>query len=175
MGGESSAQAAGFRDRVIALYQTHRDGIYRFLVGHGLTPAVAQELTQDVFVDLFVALEKGTQMNSEQGWLYTVAGRAAVDYWRREPHPTQVDLESVTGLAGRLASAEPSPEVRVEHLERNRQVAARLAQLPRERRMCVQLRMQGLRYREISKILGISTSTAAEWIVAAIDYLRGES
>ena len=65
------------RERVSTLYDAHRDEIYRFLVAQGLIPAVAQEVTQDVFVDLFVALEKGTQMNSERAWLYAVAGRAA--------------------------------------------------------------------------------------------------
>ena len=81
---ENSSRAADLQERVIALYETHRDGIYRFLVSHGLGPAVAQETTQDVFVDLCVALQKGIHVNSEKGWLYAVAGRTAVDYWRRE-------------------------------------------------------------------------------------------
>src|ERR1022692_3420958 len=53
---EGYARDAGFQERVVALYEAHRDGIYRFLVGHGLNPATAQDVTQDVFVDLFVAL-----------------------------------------------------------------------------------------------------------------------
>src|SRR5215471_10510305 len=36
--------------RVTELYEAHRDGIYRFLVTHGLPPAAAQEVTQDIFI-----------------------------------------------------------------------------------------------------------------------------
>jgi DNA-directed RNA polymerase specialized sigma24 family protein len=56
-----ASDADEFQARVTALYQTHRDGIYGFLMGQGLTPTVAQEVTQDIFVDLFVALQKGRE------------------------------------------------------------------------------------------------------------------
>ncbi len=78
-----AGRSGGIQEEVIALYEAHREAVYRFLVRQGLSPEVAQEVMQDVFVDLFVALEKGTEMNSEQGWLYAVAGRAAIDHWRR--------------------------------------------------------------------------------------------
>ena len=55
------SKAGELQARVSALYETYRDGIYRFLMGQGLNPAVAQEVTQDVFVDLFVALKRETQ------------------------------------------------------------------------------------------------------------------
>jgi RNA polymerase sigma-70 factor (ECF subfamily) len=172
--GQIASRAAGLQERVAALYETHRIGIYRFLVGHGLPPQVAQEVTQDVFVDLFVALEKGTRVESEQRWLYAVAGRAAVDYWRRERRSDRVELELESAPGVNLASSEPSPEAQAGKLEEVRRVAAALARLPKEQRLCIQLRMQGLRYREIARILGVSTSTAAEWLVSAVDRLRGE-
>ena len=172
---ESSSRSVNLRDRVVALYEAHREGVYRFLVGHGLSPGEAQEVTQDVFVDLFVALEKGADVKSEQGWLYTVAGRAAVDFWRRERGPVRVHLDFENGPAAKVASTEPSPEVQAGKLEQLRRIAAGLGRLPKEQRLCIQLRMQGLRYREIAKVLGVATSTAADWLVAAVDYLRRES
>lgn len=74
--GLDSARTAKptIRERVAVLYENHRGDIYRFLVGQGLEPAKAQELAQDVFVNLFVSLTKGTEISSERAWLYTVAG-----------------------------------------------------------------------------------------------------
>ncbi len=167
--------SVSLQDRVVSLYEAHREGIYRFLVGHGLSPGEAQEVTQDVFVDLFQALQKGTNVSSDQAWLYTVAGRAAADYWRRNPFAGQVQLDLEAGAAANLRSAETSPDVRAEYLDRLRRVAAGMARLPKEQRMCIQLRMQGLRYKEIAGILGVSISTAAEWLASAVDRLRGES
>ena len=163
------------RERVISLYETHREGIYRFLVGHGLSPGEAQEATQDIFVDLFQTLDKGLDVKSEQGWLYTVAGRAVADYWRRERTPVRIELNLDSAPAANLASDEPSPEAQAGKREKLRRVAAGMGRLPKEQRMCIELRMQGLRYREIAKILGVPTSTAADWLAAAVEYLREES
>lgn len=171
---QGSCGPADVKERVIALYESHREGIYRFLVGHGLSPGEAQDLTQDVFLDLFVALDKGAELKSEQAWLYAVAGRAVVDHWRRERQVrAYVDLD--TNPAVNIVSREPSPEAQTEIHERRRRLAAGLARLPNEQRLCVQLRMQGLRYREIAQILGVATSTAADWLVAAVKYLRRET
>ncbi len=171
VGGHSSLSV---QDRVVSLYEAHREGIYRFLVGHGLSPGEAQEVTQDVFVDLFQALQKGMNVSSDQTWLYTVAGRAAADYWRRNRFAGHVQLDLEAGVAASLRSADTSPDIRAENLDRLRRVAAGMARLPKEQRMCIQLRMQGLRYREIAGVLGVATSTAAEWLASAVDRLRGE-
>ena len=161
--------------RVSSLYDTHRDGIYRFVVAQGLSPAVAQEVTQDVFVDLLVALQEGKEMNSERAWLYTVAGRAVVDHWRRERPRMWAELDANPGATADVPSRQQSPEAQAEHKERLRRVSAALLRLTRERRLCLQLRMHGLRYREIAKVLHISTSTVAEWLIASIDRLRDEA
>lgn len=161
--------------RVGSLYETYRDGIYRYLQAQGLSPSVAQEVTQDVFVDLFVAIQKGTYIESERAWLYTVASRAAADHWRRERPRMFMELDSNPNAAVDLPSDENSPADQAEHQERLHRVAARLRKLPKERQLCLQLRMRGLRYREIGKILHVSTSTVAEWLVAAIDHLRKEA
>ena len=170
-----ASKASECQARVSALYETHRDGIYRFLVGQGLNPTLAQEVAQDVFMDLFVALKKGTPIKSEQAWLYTVAGRVAVDHWRRERRHISLDIDSQSRAGTNVPSSEPSPEAQAEHKDRLARVAAGLRKLSNEHRLCIQLRMKGLRYREIGKILGVSTSTAAEWLIAAIDRLREQA
>lgn len=159
---------------VSALYETFRDRIYRFLVGKRLNPPVAQEITQDVFVDLFRALRNGTRIESEQGWLFAVAGRAAADHWRRGTDLMRVDFDSESSAVVNVKSSEPTPEAQAEHGQRLTRVATGLRNLPNQQRLCIQLRAQGLRYREIGKALGVPTSTAAEWIISAIANLRAQ-
>ncbi len=158
--------------RVAALYQAYRDQIYRFLVGQGLEPAKAQEAAQDVFVRLFVAITKGTEINSEQSWLYGVASKLAVDYWRREGRSMWVELDSVPMMAENLRSTELTPEAAAVRNQRLRRVADMLARLPKEQRLGIHLRMQGLRYRDIAKILGVSVSTTAGLLATAVARLR---
>jgi len=170
---QRSGEHSGVQERVVALYEAHRDGIYRFLVGQGLNPMAAQDITQDVFVDLFVALEKGSEVNSERGWLYTVAARAVADHWRREYHSTPVEADYDPLVAANVPSLELSPETQAVNKQQIERMAADLRRLPKEHRLCIHLRTQGLRYREIAKILGVSTSTAAEWLSSAVNRLRG--
>jgi RNA polymerase sigma-70 factor, ECF subfamily len=159
-------------ERVAALYEAHRSEIYRFLVGQGLGAGTAQELAQDVFVKLFVAITKGTEILSEQAWLYGVASKLAVDYWRREGRSMWVELDSFPAMADSLRSKDLSPYAAAMRNDRLRRVAKAIARLPKEQRLGVHLRMQGLRYREIAKILGISISTTAEWLSIAVERLR---
>ena len=172
---DTVCQSGDVRARVASLYEAHRDGIFRFLVAQGLGAAAAQDLAQDVFLDLFAALRKGTHIRAEQAWLYTVAARAAVDYWRHEKKPMWVELDSDEGLSETLACARPTPEHQAAENQRLRRIATGIRNLPKEHRLCIYLRMQGLRYREIAGVLGISTSTAAEWLSFAIERLRGEA
>jgi hypothetical protein len=61
--GESAlSRTERLNERVTALYEAHRDGVYRFLVAEGIAPPVAQEITQDVFVKLFIALRDGVEI-----------------------------------------------------------------------------------------------------------------
>lgn len=162
-------------DRVALLYEAHRDEIYRFLVAQGLDPAKAQDLTQDVFIKLFVAVTKGSEIVSEQAWLYGVASNLAVDYWRREGRPMWIELDSAPSVADALRSKEPSPEAAAIRNQRLQRIAMTMARLPKEQRMGVHLRMQGLRYREIAKVLGVSVSTAADWLALAVARLRSSA
>ena len=168
----SDSKIDELKARVSGLYETHRDGIYRFLMSKGRSPTIAQELTQDVFVDLFVALEKGKQMESEQAWLYAVAGRTSVDHWRRKHRQRRLDLDSERSAALEIPSSEPTPEAQAGDKEQLARIATALQNLQNEQRLCIQLRAQGLRYREIANVLRISTSTAAEWLLAAVDHVR---
>lgn len=155
-----------------ALYELHRLAIYRFLVAQGMSPAVAQEMAQDVFVRLFTAISKGTEILSKEAWLYRVASRIAVDYWRREGRSMWVELDSLPLLMNELSSNEPLPETTVLKNDRLKRVAKAMAALPKEQRLAIQLRMQGLPYREIAKILEVSISTAADWLSIAVERLR---
>jgi RNA polymerase sigma-70 factor, ECF subfamily len=170
--GGAMSTAPTTDERVAALYEAHRERIYGFLVGQGLFAAKAQELVQDVFFKLFVALAKGGEIESEQAWLYSVASKMAVDHWRREGRPMWVELDAVPAVAENLRSKEMTPEAAAIREQTLRRVAATLARLPKEQRLGVHLRMQGLRYRDISKILGVSVPTVSGLLSTAVERLR---
>jgi RNA polymerase sigma-70 factor (ECF subfamily) len=70
------------------------------------------------------------------------------------------------------------PEMNPETLYLKKEVMTRLdagiARLTEQQRHCVYLRSQGLRYREIASVLGVSVSSAAELLQRAVVRLAGE-
>jgi RNA polymerase sigma factor (sigma-70 family) len=173
MGKSARSMTEHLHARVTSLYETHREAIYRFLVAQGLPPAVAQEVTQDVFVKLFVALQRGTEVVSDQAWLYGVAGKSAVDYWRKEGRAMWVELEPDGDAETQFQSQVPTPEALAVQSQRLQRVADTMLKLPKEQRLCVVMRSKGLRYREIGQTLGVAPSTVSEWLSAAVEKLRG--
>jgi RNA polymerase sigma-70 factor (ECF subfamily) len=159
-------------DHTAASYEAHRVKIYRFLVGQGLDPDNAQELTQEVFVQLFVALKGGRKIESEQAWLYRVASNLAVNYWRREGGPMWVELDSAQDVVENSSSLDSTPEMAAVEGQKLRRVAAAMANLPKEQRLSIHLRMQGLRYKEIAKVLGVSITTVNTLLSVAVERLR---
>ena len=172
---ESATATDRLNAHITSLYETHRDGLYRFLVRYNLPSAVAQEVTQDVFLKLLLALRDGHAIGSEQSWLYGVAAKAAVDYWRREGRRAFREFDCAGGAAETFRSQDPTPELQSARREQIRRVAQTMAALPAEQRLCVELRSKGLRYREIAAILGVAISTVSEWLGQAVKRLRASA
>jgi RNA polymerase sigma-70 factor (ECF subfamily) len=83
-----------------------------------------------------------------------------------------VELDGENTLAETLESTEVRPDERASEKQRMGRLAAEIARLPKEQRMCVLLRSQGMRYREMARILGVGVSTTAEWLMTAVERLR---
>jgi RNA polymerase sigma-70 factor, ECF subfamily len=159
-------------ERVGQLFVKHREEIYRFLTGQGLPAAVAQDVTQDVFLKLLLTLRDGQAVRAEQSWLYRVAANRAVDYWRGERRLLAVELDADNTLVETLESEDARPDERAAENQRMGRLAAEIARLPKEQRMCVLLRSQGMRYREMARVLGVGISTTADWLMMAVERLR---
>ena len=76
------------------------------------------------------------------------------------------------------ADAEPdasdTPEERLAGLQVQARLRAVWRQLPAQERRCVTLRAEGLRYREIARILNMSLGSVANTLSRAIGRLREE-
>jgi RNA polymerase sigma-70 factor (ECF subfamily) len=163
---------SAIRGRLANIYQTHREEVYRFVAGQGLPPSAAQDVTQDVFLKLYYALKDGSDIALEQAWLYKVAARSAIDYWRRARRVLWIEFDADPTLPESIPSEEAAPDSRIATAQRLRRVSEEMRSLPKEQRLCIHLRSQGLRYREIAELLGVGVSTAANWLNAAVDRLR---
>src|ERR1035441_1581178 len=64
---------SALQTQVAQLFEECREDVYRYLITLGLTPARAQDATQEVFLRLYAALKGGEEIENPRGWIFRVA------------------------------------------------------------------------------------------------------
>lgn len=152
--------------QVEQLYEEERDAIYAYLLHFGVTAARAQEMTQESFLKLYLKMEKGESIDNPRAWLFRVAHHFAIKQATREPRfdPLLPHAEP--------PQAQPDPEQQLIRQEQHLALLRAVQDLSPQQRNCLHLRVQGLQYREIADVIGISTSAVGEFLRRATKRLK---
>jgi RNA polymerase sigma-70 factor (ECF subfamily) len=164
------------RERVIQLFREIRLPLYGYLVCIGLKPHEADDIVQEAFLRLHRQLESGVNIEEPRAWVFRVAHNVSLNaqrVQRRLVPESDLDPKEGSKLEQRC-DPEPNPEELYLRKEVMQRLDAGIAHLTEQQRQCVYLRAQGLRYREIAVVLGVSVSSAAEMLQRAIVRLAGE-
>lgn len=96
-------------EEVRATYHAQLNRVYGYLLYRlGGRRAVAEELTQDVFVAYVAAVRNGQTISDPQGWLITVARNAMVGYLRKATQQPRVWLAPISTDELEITDAERS-------------------------------------------------------------------
>ncbi len=156
-------------DRVFERYRQPIFGyVYRSMGG----AAIAEELTQDVFLKAFLHLRRDRGSISFRAWIYRIATTTCIDAHRREArHPCVAPEED--GLEAVPPQSDDDPLESQLRREQQREVQAALHALPARHRQILALRQfQGLSYVEIGEVMGISVDAVTSLIHRARQAFR---
>jgi len=152
---------------VIRLFDRFRTPLLRYLISVRIGPADAEEIVQETFVLLFQHLRRGKSRENLPGWMFAVAHRLGLKQHAR-----------ARGIAGRFTgnpeleqmadTVSPGPYERLELIERRERLMAVVEGLPEREQHCLSLRAEGLRYRDIAGVLGISLGSVASSLERAM-------
>lgn len=79
------AQNTGTEQRFIKLYKSYIDEVYQFIHARsGFDAPVAEDITQDVFLDVFKGLDKFKGLCSERTWVFKIARNKLSDFYRKQ-------------------------------------------------------------------------------------------
>ena len=148
-----------------ALYQRYLTPLYRYLYRRLSNAHDAEDLTTQVFIDVLEGL--ATHRYREGGcfvaWLFTIARRRLVDYYRQR---------TVEPL-GDPPSPEPSLIAAIEKGEDLERLARLLAQLDEDHQELLRLRFSaGLSFAQISMLDGRSEAAVKMALYRTLDFLR---
>ena len=136
------------------LYKENADLVYHFLLSKCRNPDVAEDLTQETFLQALRSIDSYNGNCKISVWLCQIAKHLLYQYWekRKENVPLEEDW---------MLSKEPGVERQVLAREELLDVLGRLHQLPVNMREVVYLRISGdLSFREIGRIMGKSENWA---------------
>jgi RNA polymerase sigma-70 factor (ECF subfamily) len=143
-------------DEVTELFEQWRAALLRYLTTFGLPPHDAEEVVQEVFLSLFFHLQKDKDRTNLRGWLFRVAHNLALK--RRN-----LDSKRLGNVADfdNLPHPDLNPEEEMAIAQRQQRLSSIFDALPEQDRRCLYLRAEGVRYREIAEILGMSLGSVA--------------
>ena len=147
------------------IYVRLRLPVYGYLHVSLGCPQEAEDLTQEVFVRLYQELQRGGTIHNLRSWVFSVAHNLAMDTHRNETR------EHAT--AGTEESADTrNPESLLLGEERHRKMGFALKRLSSRERQCLELRAEGLRYREIAEVLQVSIPAVQSFLSRAVAKLK---
>jgi RNA polymerase sigma-70 factor, ECF subfamily len=151
----STARPSEIECQVISLFDQFRNSLLRYVLSFGLSVHDGEEVTQEVFLALLRHLQLGKSRRNLRGWIFRVAHNLALKQ-RHVNWQSQGEIDPDGTRAETRLDLSPNPEERVLSTQRQRRLLAVVRALPEQDRCCLRLRAEGLRYREIGHVLGMS-------------------
>ena len=159
-GAESSARHSDIECEVIGLFEEFRNPLLRYVASFGIPMHDAEEVIQEVFLSLFLHLHSNGSRRNLRGWIFRVAHNQALK--RRQANQRMSRMAVSDGLdVANQADLSPNPEQRYSLIQKQIRILSVVDALPETDRRCLFLRAEGLRYRDIATILGISLGSVS--------------
>jgi RNA polymerase sigma-70 factor (ECF subfamily) len=161
------------------LISRYRQAMISFMYRMVHNAAIAEELSQEVFLRVYRSRASYSADAKFTTWLYRIATNLAVNHARDNKHErpevkTSLDeSDEETGLSIDLADDRPNIEQEMLRRERLRAIRKHVEALPERQRMAVMMhKYQELDYRQIAEVLHLSESATKSLLFRAYETLR---
>jgi len=169
---EARPDTARLEAQVLDLFDAHAEGLRRYVQSLGLGAEIAEDVVQEVFLALFQHLRLGRPQHNLTGWLFRVAHNLALRQRRRQSRWIGPADEMTASFADPAAG----PEDQMVDTQRRARLRSVARALPERDRRCLCLRAEGLNYRDIAGVLGVSLGSVSKSMARAVArLLRAES
>jgi RNA polymerase sigma-70 factor, ECF subfamily len=166
----SIRNSSALKQRVTKVFELLRDPVYRYLSRVLENSHEAEDLTQEVFLRLYICLHKGQTVTNIRAWVFRVAHNLAIDQHRK------LQFEPMDPASWNEA-CDPTPgaEQQVLDEEQHRKLRHALNSLSIQEKLCLELRAEGLSYREIADIVSMRMPTLVKYLGRIVKKLVKET
>jgi RNA polymerase sigma-70 factor, ECF subfamily len=165
------ALPSGLENEVISLFDEFRSRLLRYALSFGLSVHDGEEVIQEVFLSLHRHLRLGRSRKNLRGWLFRVVHNLALKH-RFAAHQVRESVQSDANWIEKHIDPAPNPEEQLAAAQRHDRLRAVLEALPERDQCCLHLRAEGLRYREIANVLGMSLGAVSNSLTRSLARLE---
>ena len=148
--------------------------VYRYLLGLLGNHDDAEEMTQEAFLSLFGTLQKGTRIDNVRAWIFRVAHNLAMNHQKRPRIVEAVEEAEWWKLSQERSDPASDSEQRMLREEKRTRLLRAMKCLSPQERHCLDLRAEGLCFREIAEVLSIGISTVETFLDRGIRKIAKE-
>jgi RNA polymerase sigma-70 factor (ECF subfamily) len=157
---------------VLALFDRLRDRLMSYLLRFNpLNVQDCEEVVQEAFLALFKHLQRGGSRENLTGWLFRVVHNLGLKHLQRARRDFQ-NVVTLTSDAEEVVvdpSLNPEDNFAQDETRRHLRAVVRALPLPEQDQRCLALREEGLRYREIADVLGMSLGAVAKSLERSLE------
>ena len=151
--------------------------VYNTALGIVQSPEDAEDVTQEVFVQLYESIKSFKGESKLSTWLYRITVSKAMDHLRKKKRKKRFAyVQSLFGANEQLVHDPPDfvhPGVSLDNKEKAKELFKAIDQLPAKQKIAFTLnRIEGLSYQEISEIMTLTVASVESLLHRARKNLR---
>lgn len=151
------------------LFDSYKNRIYGYVLAIAHSPYTAEEITQEIFIKLWLCRDLLPEVENLDGYIFTIARNRTLNHLRKAAYDTRL-LRELRELAMPQSN---NVEERVLVTEYDQLLRDALSRLSPQRRLVFQLsRDRGLNHEEIAQQLHLSRNTVKNHLVEALRFIR---
>ncbi len=158
-------------DRFKKLFEEYKNRIYGYVLSIAKSEPAAEELTQEVFVKIWLGKDLLENVANIEGYIFTIARHIAIRHLRKAAN----DVNFLRELQNYMhtGSSQTDVENKLAASDFDKLLNEALGQLSPQRRKVYELsRGQGLTMDEIASLLNLSRNTIKNHLVDALSLIR---
>jgi RNA polymerase sigma-70 factor, ECF subfamily len=170
--GEAAEQPreSPLEEEVLALFERQRGPLLGYLLRFNtLAIQDCEEVVQEAFVALFQHLQRGRSRENLSGWLFRVVHNLGLKRLQVLRRDSQNVVRLTSPIEEKVFDPGLSPEEAFSRDEDRRRLLAVVKALPGQDQRCLALRAEGLRYRQIAEVLGMSLGAVANSLERSLE------
>lgn len=164
---------AGDRKAFAGMVVALQDKVYRICLGFVRNPQDAEDLAQEVFLEVFRSLHQFRGNASLGTWVYRIAVNKSLKFLKgKQRNPVTVN-EKLQADAGNMQLVVPTAEEEMEKREQEERLYSAIERLPDNQRVAfILIKVDELSYREAAQVMGVSEPAVESLLHRARKHLQ---